>query len=249
MRCAGLPSASRAAPLSRPGAPRRAPRRAMAAAQAAAPAAAEAERAGGALYALPTHELGKLDADERAALLQRPRIDFTSIFARVQPIVDDVADRCGAPAKGSCSSFHARGLGRAPRARRGRPPTPRPSSGGGDDGFAYNGAARGVAARCVAARRARWRGTLRHGCTQLNSTAHPLRRQSLTRRPAPPFRWARAPRFRSGGVACIALRCAHSARSASQRGDAAVADYTSKFDGVDLEAVCVPVADLPEPQL
>jgi histidinol dehydrogenase len=50
-------------------------------------------------------------------------------------------------------------------------------------------------------------------------------------------------------VACIALRCAHSARSASQRGDAAVADYTSKFDGVDLEAVCVPVADLPEPQL
>ena len=28
-----------------------------------------------------------------------------------------------------------------------------------------------------------------------------------------------------------------------------MADYTSKFDGVDLEAVCVPVADLPEPQL
>lgn len=34
-----------------------------------------------------------------------------------------------------------------------------------------------------------------------------------------------------------------------QRGDAAVQEYTAKFDKCELEAPCVPVAELPEPQL
>eukprot|EP00793_Prasinoderma_coloniale_P002078 PRCOL_00002586-RA len=84
-----------------------------------------ADEAAGARYALPSYRLSELSEEEVAKLLQRPRIDFTSIFGRVQPIVDDVG----------------------------------------------------------------------------------------------------------------------------ARGDAAVADYTSKFDGVDLDAVCVPVSSLPEPEL
>jgi hypothetical protein len=34
-----------------------------------------------------------------------------------------------------------------------------------------------------------------------------------------------------------------------ERGDAAVREYTSKFDQVDLEAVCVPIEDIPMPSL
>jgi histidinol dehydrogenase len=34
-----------------------------------------------------------------------------------------------------------------------------------------------------------------------------------------------------------------------ERGDAAVKEYTAKFDKTDLEAVCTPVAALPEPDL
>lgn len=33
------------------------------------------------------------------------------------------------------------------------------------------------------------------------------------------------------------------------RGDAAVREFTSKFDKVDLEAVCVPIEDIPKPSL
>lgn len=34
-----------------------------------------------------------------------------------------------------------------------------------------------------------------------------------------------------------------------ERGDAAVREFTSKFDQVDLEAVCVPIDDIPMPSL
>lgn len=34
-----------------------------------------------------------------------------------------------------------------------------------------------------------------------------------------------------------------------ERGDAAVREFTSKFDKVDLEAVCVPIDDIPMPSL
>lgn len=33
------------------------------------------------------------------------------------------------------------------------------------------------------------------------------------------------------------------------RGDSAVREYTSKFDKIDLEAVCVPIDDIPMPSL
>ena len=33
------------------------------------------------------------------------------------------------------------------------------------------------------------------------------------------------------------------------RGDAAVREYTAKFDKAQLDAVCVPIAELPEPDL
>lgn len=57
----------------------------------APPAAAAATAEGSALLAV--HDLASLDEAGVSALLQRPRIDFTSIFSRVQPILDDVASR------------------------------------------------------------------------------------------------------------------------------------------------------------
>jgi histidinol dehydrogenase len=37
--------------------------------------------------------------------------------------------------------------------------------------------------------------------------------------------------------------------SVQERGDAAVREYTSKFDGVNLDAICVPIDDIPTPSL
>ena len=44
-------------------------------------------------FALPTHDLSKLTPQEVEQLLKRPRIDFTSVFGIVQPIVDAVQKR------------------------------------------------------------------------------------------------------------------------------------------------------------
>lgn len=48
---------------------------------------------------------------------------------------------------------------------------------------------------------------------------------------------------------CNVIQVAPIIAGVQERGDAAVREFTSKFDSVDLEAVCVPIDDIPMPSL